>query len=139
MTDPTRRYNDGSEPTTDHDLLIRLNAKINVMCASLAETNQHVRDGNQNLTDFTDKIDIRCESRLNLVDKMNDKILSKSMITWLFGIIIVVIMTVFSIAGLNKVEITKYQTMIDSNAEQIKSNADTIKILISFQQKDIEE
>ena len=139
MTDPTRRYNDGSEPTTDHDLLIRLNAKINVMCASLAETNQHVRDGNQNLTDFTDKIDIRCESRLNLVDKMNDKILSKSMITWLFGIIIVVIMTVFSIAGLNKVEITKYQTMIDSNAEQIKSNADAIKILISSQQKDIEE
>ena len=139
MVEPTRRYGDGSDPTTDHDLLIRLNAKINVMCASLAETNQHVRDGNQNLTDFTDKIDVRCESRLNLVDKMNDKILSKSMITWLFGIIIVVIMTVFSIAGLNKVEIAKYQTMIDSNAEQIKSNADAIKILISSQQKDIEK
>ena len=131
MTEPTRRYGDGSEPTTDHDLLIRLNAKINIMCASLAETNQHVRDGNQNLTDFTDKIDVRCESRLNLIDKVDNKILEKSLFKWLLGIIIVVVMTVFSIAGLNKVEIAKYQTMIDSNVEQIKSNADAIKILIS--------
>ena len=131
MAEPTRRYGDGSEPTTDHDLLIRLNAKINVMCASLAETNQHVRDGNQNLTDFTDKIDIRCESRLNLIDKVDDKILEKSLFKWLLGIIIVVIMTVFSIAGLNRVKIAKYQTMVDSNAEQIRSNADAIKVLIS--------
>ena len=131
MTEPTRRYGDGSEPTTDHDLLIRLNAKINIMCASLAETNQHVRDGNQNLTDFTDKIDVRCESRLNLIDKVDNKILEKSLFKWLLGIIIVVVMTVFSIAGLNKVEIAKYQTMIDSNVEQIKSNADAIKVLIS--------
>ena len=131
MVEPTRRYGDGSDPTTDHDLLIRLNAKINVMCASLSETNQHVRDGNQNLTDFTDKIDIRCESRLNLIDKVDDKILDKSLFKWLVGIIVVVIMTVFSIAGINKVEIAKYQLMIDANAEQIKSNADAIKILIS--------
>jgi len=130
MAEPTRRYGDGSEPTTDHDLLIRLNAKINIMCASLAETNQHVRDGNQNLTDFTDKIDIRCESRLNLIDKVDDKILEKSLFKWLFGIIVVIIMTVFSIAGLNKVEIAKYQLMVDSNAEQIKANADAIKTLI---------
>ena len=130
MVEPTRRYNDGSEPTTDHDLLIRLNAKINIMCASLAETNMHVRDGNQNLTDFTDKIDVRCESRLNLIDKVDDKILEKSLFKWLLGIIVVVIMTVFSIAGLNKVEIAKYQLMVDSNAEQIKANADAIKTLI---------
>jgi len=132
MTEPTRRYNDGIEPTTDHDLLIRLNTKISTICLSQAETNQHFKD-------FTDKIELRCESRLKLIDKVNDKILGKSIFTWLLGIVIVVIMTVFSIAGINKVEIAKYQLMIDANAEQIKSNADAIKILISSQQKDIIE
>ncbi len=132
MTEPTRRYNDGIEPTTDHDLLIRLNTKISTICLSQAETNQHLKD-------FTDKIELRCESRLKLIDKVNDKILGKSIFTWLLGIVIVVIMTVFSIAGINKVEIAKYQLMIDANAEQIKSNADAIKILISSQQKDIIE
>jgi hypothetical protein len=130
MTEPTRRYNDGIEPTTDHDLLIRLNTKISTICMSQSDTNKHLKD-------FTDKIEFRCESRLKLIDKVDDKILGKSMFTWLFGIIVVIIITVFSVAGINRVEIAKYQLMVDSNAEQIKSNADTIKILISSQQKDI--
>ena len=124
MIDPTRRHTDGIEPTTDHDLLIRLNTKISTICMSQADTNQHLKD-------FTDKLEFRCESRLKLIDKVDNKILEKSLFKWLLGIIIVVVMTVFSIAGLNKVEIAKYQTMIDSNAEQIKSNADAIKVLIS--------
>ena len=124
MTEPTRRYNDGIEPTTDHDLLIRLNTKISTICMSQADTNQHLKG-------FTDKIEFRCESRLKLINKVDDKIVGKSIFTWLFGIIVVVIMTVFSVAGINKVEIAKYQLMIDANAEQIKSNADAIKILIS--------
>jgi len=132
MTTQTRRHTDGIEPTTDHDLLIRLNTKISTICMSQADTNQHLKG-------FTDKIEFRCESRLKLIDKVDDKILGKSMFTWLFGIIVVVIMTVFSITGINKVEIAKYQLMIDANAEQIKSNADAIKILISSQQKDIEK
>ena len=132
MIDPTRRHTDGIEPTTDHDLLIRLNTKISTICMSQADTNQHLKD-------FTDKLEFRCESRLKLIDKVDNKILEKSLFKWLLGIIIVVVMTVFSIAGLNKVEIAKYQLMVDSNAEQIKSNADAIKILISSQQKDIEK
>jgi len=124
-----------TEPTTDHDLLIRLNAKINTLCASLSETNQHVRDGNQNLTDFTDRIDVRCESRLNLIDKVNNNSLGKSMFMWLLGIIVIIVMTIFSIAGLNKVEIAKYQLMIDSNTTHIKANADAIKTLITSRQE----
>jgi len=123
MSEPTQRYTDHIEFASDHDILIKLNTKISTVCHAQVETNDHLKD-------FIDKIDDRCEIRLGIVNDINNKAVGKAMFTWIIGIIISVLIIIFGICGMNKVDITKYQTMMDSNVEQIGLNAIAIKKLI---------
>ena len=118
-----RRYTDHIETASDHDILIKLNTKVSLVCAAIKDTNDHLKD-------FTDKIDIRCEDRLKLINSNNDKIVGKSMFKWLIGLVIIGMITVAGIAGTNSVFIARHDTKISHVSTQIEKNAIAISKII---------
>ena len=123
MPDDNRRYSDHIKKTSDHDLLIRLHTKMDDVCASHKETRQEVRS-------FADKIDTRCETRLDLINRNNEHIIDKTMFKWIFGFLILSLVTLYSVAVTNTVSLAKNESQIIQNGIQIGLNAEALEKLI---------
>lgn len=123
MTGLTRRSSDHDEHATDHDLLIKLNTKMNSICELVHESHDQHKE-------FIDKIDNRCEGRLNIINSNNDKVLGKQMFKWLFGTIIFIIIGMFGLCGMTRIIAVKNELQITHNAVLIGANALAIELLI---------
>ena len=119
-----RRYTDHIEQATDHDLLTKLNAKMDSVCKAHKDTQEFLKD-------TIKRVDIRCESRLNLINSNSKEVVGKSIFKWLIGILVFVLLTVFGVAGLNSISIAKNESSIIQNGKQIGQNAIAIDKLIT--------
>lgn len=127
MPERTRRYTDHVEHASDHDLLITLNTKINSICESIQSHNEQHKE-------FINKVDQRCEHRLSLINGNNDKVIGKSMFRWLFGTVIIVLISLFGIIGVTRINSVKNDIQISHNYDLIGKNATAIEQLITKQE-----
>ena len=123
-----RRYTDHIAKASDHDLLTKLNSKMDSVCKTHKETQDFLKDSIKT-------IDTRCESRLVLINKNNDNTVDKPLLRWLVGILVLVLLTVFGVAGMNSVSISKNEATIIANGKQIGENAIALHKLIARDKK----
>ena len=119
-----RRYTDHIEKASDHDLLTKLNSKMDSVCKAHKDTQDFLKDSIKT-------IDTRCESRLVLINQNHDKAVDKPMFKWLIGILIIVLLAGFSVAKMNSSAISKSEATIIANGKQIGENAKAIHKLIA--------
>ena len=124
MVDQTRRYTDHILKASDHDILIEVHTKINDLCDSHKDTRKELKE-------FADRIDTRCETRLDLINRNHGHIIGKTMFKWLFGFLILAMLTLYSAAGFNSVSVAKNESQIAQNGIQIGLNAEALKNLIA--------
>jgi hypothetical protein len=108
-----RRYTDHITKTSDHDLLIKLHTKIDGICSAHKETRLAIKS-------YADRIDVRCEHRLGMINATSDNVIGKSMFRWLFGFLVLALITLYSIAGVNTVSVAKNEIQIGENAKALK-------------------
>ena len=123
MPDDNRRYSDHVKKASDHDLLIRLHTKMDAVCAAHKETREEVKA-------FADRIDTRCETRLGLINRNHEHIMDKTTFKWLFGLLILALVTLYSVAVTNTISLTRNEAQIISNGIQIGLNAEALEKLI---------
>ena len=123
MDDLKRRYTDHISKADDHDLLTSLNAKMDSVCKAHKETQGDLKD-------FVKTIDTRCEGRLNLINSNNKEVVGKSIFKWLIGILVLVLLSVFTVAGMNTVSIARNESTIIQNGIQIGKNARALDKII---------
>jgi len=108
-----RRYTDHILKASDHDLLIKLHTKIDDICSAHKETRLEIRS-------YADRIDVRCEKRLGMINSTSDNVIGKSMFRWLFGFLVLALITLYSITGVNTVAVAKNEMQIGENAKALK-------------------
>jgi len=107
-----RRLTDQLENLSDHDLLVAHSVKIDNIC-------KMIRENNNKLDTYIDKIDHRCETTHDRIDVQIDNTISKGTIKWGVGIIFVVFVSIISVIGVNQVLISKHTAEIKDTKEHI--------------------
>jgi len=107
------RHTDYNKQIPDHDLLIKHSVKLDTMCK--LQQNIIVK-----LDSFIDKIDDRCEKRLDLITKEADSAVQNTTFWSLLTILVIVLMAMSATIGFNRTLSNRNEIQIAFNTAQIK-------------------
>jgi len=110
-TEQQRRYTDHLKHISEHDMLIRLNTKMDAMCKK-ADVNK------ADLDTYMAKMDARCEHRMELCSQSFE---SKLSFTTYWKILTIIVLVLFAFGG----TIAYNSKMIVTNSAAIKEQKQT--------------
>lgn len=119
----TRRKADKFAEDSDHDLLVMHSVKINHIC-------KLVKEVGEKFDNYSDKMDTRCEHRLenftSKIDHNAEDTLDGNTFKWIIGIMIFAMISMVAMIGVNQVSSSRNGILIETNIghiEEAKINA----------------
>ena len=113
----TRRKADKFVHDTDHDLIVRHSVKIDNLCKLMQELGTK-------FDDYSNKVDERCESRLEnfttKIDHTAEEAVDENTFRWIVGIMIFAMISMVAMIGVNQVSGSRNSLLIEANIEHIK-------------------
>jgi len=119
-TEQKRRYTDHVKQTDDHDLLIRVHTKLDHICKNQTTNTKAIKD-------LTDKIDAKCEHRMETCDTRFDKRITSTTFWKFVGIVIFVFAVAFGISTTNLISLTKHRYWIETNVMNIGRDVNNLE------------